>query len=66
MWFVFILQRVDDILQFIENFTVYVEGVGDVCRLACNAMISSFDCLLGTSYINLSRASKQYYLSLIL
>lgn len=26
-------QHVDDILQFISNFTVYVDGVGDVCRL---------------------------------
>ncbi|KAK7355910.1 hypothetical protein VNO80_15174 [Phaseolus coccineus] len=27
-------ERVDDILQFIENFTVYVEGVGDVCSFS--------------------------------
>lgn len=31
--FLFIFQRVDDILQFIEDFTVAVEGVGHVCRL---------------------------------
>ena len=29
----YILQRVDDILQFITDFTVNVEGVGHVCRL---------------------------------
>lgn len=28
------LQRVDDILQFIRDFTVDIEGVGNVCRLA--------------------------------
>lgn len=28
-----IMQRVDDILQFIADFTVHVEGVGHVCRL---------------------------------
>lgn len=27
-----ILQRVDDILKFIKDFTVDVEGVGHVCR----------------------------------
>lgn len=27
------MQRVDDILQFIADFTVHVEGVGHVCRL---------------------------------
>ncbi|ESW16910.1 hypothetical protein PHAVU_007G194300 [Phaseolus vulgaris] len=27
-------ERVDDILQFIENYTVYVEGVGDVCSFS--------------------------------
>ncbi|QCE06883.1 Autophagy-related protein 9 [Vigna unguiculata] len=27
-------ERADDILQFIENFTVYVEGVGDVCSFS--------------------------------
>lgn len=26
------LQRVDEILQFIDNFTADVEGVGHVCR----------------------------------
>ena len=26
------LQRVNDILCFISEFTVYVDGVGDVCR----------------------------------
>ena len=29
------LQRVDDILQFIADFTVHIEGVGHVCRLFC-------------------------------
>lgn len=29
------LQRVDDILQFIADFTVDIEGVGHVCRLLC-------------------------------
>ena len=29
------LQRVDDILQFIADFTVHIEGVGHVCRLLC-------------------------------
>lgn len=28
-----ILQRVDDILQFIADSTVNIEGVGHVCRL---------------------------------
>lgn len=28
-----ILQRVDDILEFIAEFTADVEGVGHVCRL---------------------------------
>lgn len=34
----FILQRVDDILQFIKDYTMDVEGVGHVCRLAYNVM----------------------------
>ena len=29
------MQRVDDILQFIADFTVHIEGVGHVCRLLC-------------------------------
>lgn len=29
----FVLQRVEDILQFIADFTEHVDGVGDVCRL---------------------------------
>lgn len=33
-----IWQRVDDILQFIADFTVHVEGVGHVCR----SLFSSF------------------------
>jgi autophagy-related protein 9 len=28
-------KRVDDILRFISDFTVYVDGVGDVCRFVC-------------------------------
>lgn len=32
---VLLLQRVDDILQFIADFTVDIEGVGHVCRLFC-------------------------------
>lgn len=32
---VLLLQRVDDILQFISDFTVDIEGVGHVCRLFC-------------------------------
>jgi hypothetical protein len=32
--FISILQRVDDILQYIAEFTVNVEGVGHVCRFA--------------------------------
>lgn len=28
------IQRVDDILQFISDFTIYVDGVGDVCRFS--------------------------------
>lgn len=30
--FEFTFQRVDDILQFIKDFTVDIEGVGHVCR----------------------------------
>jgi len=40
--FSFILQRVDDILQYIADFTVNVEGVGHVCRLAWTFCFSSF------------------------
>lgn len=29
----FNVQRVDDILEFIAEFTIDVEGVGHVCRL---------------------------------
>jgi hypothetical protein len=31
------LQRVDDILRFISDFTIYVDGVGDVCRSVAEA-----------------------------
>lgn len=37
--FYFILQRVDDILQFIADFSVNVEGVGHVCRLVYSGSI---------------------------
>ncbi|KAG8096786.1 hypothetical protein GUJ93_ZPchr0013g35994 [Zizania palustris] len=29
-----LFQRVDDILRFISDFTIYVDGVGDVCSLS--------------------------------
>lgn len=33
------VQRVDDILQFIADFTVNVEGVGHVCRLSSSSLL---------------------------
>jgi hypothetical protein len=36
------LQRVDDILQFITDFTMDIEGVGDVCRLEWIVIIFIF------------------------
>jgi len=36
------LQRVDDILRFISDFTVDIEGVGHVCRLFTCFPQSSF------------------------
>jgi hypothetical protein len=40
------LQHVDDILQFIADFTVDVEGVGHVCRCALVHMFENSEFML--------------------
>ena len=39
-------QRVDDILRFISDFTIYVDGVGDVCRFSAAVSFLSFLALI--------------------
>lgn len=47
------LQRVDDILQFIEDFTVNVDGVGHVCRSVSSGLLDYVN-NFGLLYIVLS------------
>ena len=42
-------QRVDDILRFISDFTIYVDGVGDVCRFSAAVSFLSFLALIFVS-----------------
>lgn len=39
----------DDILRFVSDFTVYVQGVGDVCRFV-NFLVCSISCFNKNNY----------------
>lgn len=56
-----ILQRVDDILQFIQDFTVDVEGVGHVCRLVMHHHHHFRHCHLLISNVVITNDHEQFY-----